>query len=53
MTLTDLFNLATAGWPPEDIEILRRDIKAQPQARPVWIETLKGLIEFEKNVATK
>lgn len=48
MKLTELFNTATIGWPEDEIEIMKTDIKTQPENRANWIETLKGLIEFEK-----
>lgn len=48
MKLTELFNTATKGWPMDEIEILRNDIKTQPENRQAWIETLKGLVEFER-----
>ena len=48
MTLSELFNQATDGWPADEAEIMKNDIKTQPENRANWIETLKGLIEFEK-----
>lgn len=49
MKLTELFELATAGWPADEAEIMKNDIRTQPENRAAWIETLKGLIEFEKD----
>lgn len=51
MKLTELFNLATKGWPMDEAEILRKYIQSQPENRAAWIETLKCLVEFEINVA--
>lgn len=48
MKLSELFNEATKGWPADEVEIMKNDIKAQLENRANWIETLKGLIEFEK-----
>ena len=48
MKLSELFNQATAGWPGDEAEIMKNDIKAQPENRVNWIETLKIMVEFEK-----
>ena len=53
MKLSELFNTATTGWPSDEIEILKNDIKSQPENRGDWIETLKGLVEFDLNKQQK
>ena len=49
MTLKELFDDATKGWPTDEIEIMRADIKDQTDIRAAWIKTLQGLVEFEIN----
>ena len=49
MKLIELFDDATIGWPADEIEILRADIKAQKELRAAWITTLQGLVDFEIN----
>ena len=49
MKLIELFDEATRGWPTDEIEILRADIKAQKEIRAAWIKTLQGLVDYEIN----
>lgn len=51
LNLSELFEKATTGWTSDEVEMLKADIKAQPENRAAWVETLNGLIEFESGKA--